>query len=452
MRMIKRCVVALAATSLGACSLDLQNPNNPTEAQVTSSPDGVIALATGLQSRFAASYFNYAYMAGVITDEFAAAPAALSSISDAEEGVVSPGVGIVDAVFNSVYRTVRTADELLAGADRLAGSFDVGTRSGLKALAYTLKAEAIGEALQSYQRVPISTFDVAAPTYVPRSVALPYVRALLDSAALQLSTTPASAFFNSSIVTPGVSLGNMLQIYRARYARMAGDDAMALAASNLVARTGTAAFSAFTYPAPGLNPYSGVTGGNNGIGVRRQFRLTMSPQDQRFSFFVIPSTTLTGRNATTLLDPFSIRYAVPNATLPVYFPDEALLIKAEALTNQGNLVGAQAALDSVRTDCTGGRGLDDPKACLTPLTGSLTQSQLLTEIYTQRRYELLGTGLRWEDSRRRNSIRGPVPPPGVPVDAQRCWLPYAIGDRNANRNVPADPIEPTTYPSGCTFQ
>ena len=29
MRMIKRCVVALAATTLGACSLDLQNPNNP---------------------------------------------------------------------------------------------------------------------------------------------------------------------------------------------------------------------------------------------------------------------------------------------------------------------------------------------------------------------------------------------------------------------------------------
>jgi len=68
MRMIKRCVVALAATTLGACSLDLQNPNNPTEGQVTSSPDGVIALATGLQGRFANSHFNYAYMAGLVTD------------------------------------------------------------------------------------------------------------------------------------------------------------------------------------------------------------------------------------------------------------------------------------------------------------------------------------------------------------------------------------------------
>ena len=93
MRMIKRCVVALAAASLGACSLDLQSPNQPTDSQVTSSPDGVIALATGLQARFATSYFNYAYMAGVVTDEFAATSAALISISDAEQGACHPAPG-----------------------------------------------------------------------------------------------------------------------------------------------------------------------------------------------------------------------------------------------------------------------------------------------------------------------------------------------------------------------
>ena len=448
MRMFKRCVVALAATSLGACSLDLQNPNSPTQDQVTSSPDGVIALATGLQGRFAASYFNYAYMAGVVTDEFASTSAALISISDAEQGLTPPGTGIADNVFNSIYRTVRTADELLSGADRLSGSFEAGTRSGLKALAFTLKAEALGEAIQSYQKVPVTTYGVAVPTYVTRAEALPVIRALLDSAAATLAGTAPSAFFTSSILTPGVSLTNMIQMYRARYARMAGDDATAIAAANLVARTGTAATSAFSYPAPGANPWSGVTGGTNGVAVRRQFRTSMLAQDQRFAFFAIPSTTLSGRVG-ALLDPFSTRYAVANATLPVYFPDEALLIKAEGLANQNSLAAAQAVLDSVRTDCTGGRGLDDPKACLPALVGSLTQAQLLAEIYVQRRYELLGTGLRWEDARRRSAIRGPVSAPGVPVDGQRCWLPYAIGDRNANPNVPADPTEPAAFPAGC---
>ena len=453
MRMIKRCVVALAATTaLGACSLELQSPNSPTESQVTSSPDGIIALATGLQGRFAASSFNYAYMAGLVTDEFSATSAALISISDAEQGSVPPGTGIADNVFNSIYRTVRTADELLAGADRLAGSFDAGTRSGLKALAYTIKAEALGEALQSYQRLPINTYNVTQPTYVSRAQALVVVRALLDSAVAQLAGTPASPFFTNSILTPGVSLPNMMQMYRARYARIDNDFATALAASNLVARSGTAAVSSFTYPAPGVNPYSNVTGGTNGIAPRRQFRTSMDALDQRFNFFVIPSTTLTGRISAPL-DPFSNRFAIANATQPVYFPDEALLIKAEALATQGNLAGAVAALDSVRTDCTGGRGIDDPKACLPTYSGAQTQSAILAEVYAQRRFELFSTGSRWEDSRRRNLIRGLTTGQTIPVDGQRCWLPYAFGERNANRdNVPADPAEPTTFPSGCTFQ
>ena len=453
MRMLRQCAVAFAAVLIGggACSLDLTNPNSPTESQVTSSVDNVIGLATGLQARFAASYGNFAYTAGLVTDEFAATSAALISISDAEQGAVPSGTAIADAVFNSIYRTVRTADELLSGSNTLAGQIEPGTRSGLRALAFTLKAESLGEALQSYQKIPIKTFGVIAPTYVTRAEALPYVRALLDSAALELAATPPSAFFNSNILTPGVSLPNVLQLFRARYARMAGDDATALAAANLVARTGAAAFSVLTFPTPTVNPYANVTGGTNGIAPRRQWRLSMLPQDQRFAYFVIPSTTLTGR-VNSLLDPWN-RYANPQAPLPVYFPDEALLIKAEALANQNQLAAAQAALDSVRTDCTGGRGLDDPKACLPALSGSLTQSQLLTEIYVQRRYELFGTGLRWEDVRRRNAIRGPTAVPAVPTDGQRCWLPYSVGDRNANPNATfvalPDPTEPTTLPSGC---
>jgi hypothetical protein len=449
MRMMRMCLGAFAAISLVACNLDLQNPNQPTTEQVTSSPDGVIALATGLQSRFSVSYGNYAYMAGLVTDEFASTTAALISISDAEQGSVPPGTGIGENVFNSIYRTVRTANDLLTGADALAGQFDAGTRSGLRALAFALKAESLGEALQTYQQIPINTLGVTAPTYVARAEALALVRQLLDSAEAEIAATAPSAFFNNSILTPGVNLPNVVHLFRARYARMGGDDATALAASNLVSRSGPAAMSVLTFPAPNVNFYANVTGGTNGIAPRRQWRLSMTGGDQRFTWFVVPSTTLTGRVG-ALLDPWN-RYANPQSPLPVYFPDEALLIKAEALANQSQLAQSQAALDSVRTDCTGNRGIDDPKACLAPLVGALTQAQLIAEIYNQRRYELLGTGLRWEDSRRRNLIRGPVAAPGVPLDGQRCWIPYAIGDRNSNPNVPPDPAEPTTFPSGCTY-
>ena len=449
MKMMRHCLGAFAAMTLVACNLDLQNPNQPTEGQVTSSPDGVIALATGLQGRFSQSYGNYAYMAGLVTDEFASTTAALISISDSEQGSVPPGTGIAENVFNSIYRTVRTADDVLTGANALAGQFDAGTRSGLRALAFALKAESLGEALQSYQQIPINTFGVTAPTYVARAEALALVRTLLDSAEAEIAATPPSAFFNANIMTPGASLPNMIHLFRARYARMGGDDATAITASNLVARSGPVAISVLTFPAPTVNFYANVTGGTNGIAPRRQWRLSMTGGDQRFTWFVVPSTTATGRIG-ALLDPWN-RYAGPQAPLPVYFPDEALLIKAEALANTNQLAQSQAVLDSVRTDCTGNRGIDDPKACLAPLVGALTQAQLIVEIYDQRRYELLGTGLRWEDSRRRNLIRGPIAAPGVPTDGQRCWLPYAIGDRNSNPNVPADPVEPTTFPAGCTY-
>ena len=454
MRMTRRCAVAAATASLGllaACSLDLQNPNSPTEQQVTTSVDGVIALATGLQSRFATSYGNFGYMAGLVTDEFSATSAALISISDAEQGAVPSGTAIADNVFNSVYRTVRSADDLLTGSEQLADQFEPGTRSGLRALAYVLKAEALGEALQAYQKIPIKTFGVTAPTYAPRSEALPYIRALIDSAANEIATTAPSTFFTNSILTPGVNLSNVIQLFRARYARIANDDATALAAANLVGRTGTSALSVLTFPSPGVNFYANVTGGPNGIAPRRQWRTSMAAGDQRAAYFVTPSSTLTGRIGAAL-DSWN-RYASPQAPLPVYFPDEALLIKAEALANQNQLAPAQAVLDSVRTDCTGGRGIDDPKACLPALGGQLTKDQLLAEIYVQRKYELFGTGLRWEDARRRNAIIGPTASPSVPTNGQRCWLPYAVGDRNANPNATfaalPDPTEPSTFPASC---
>jgi starch-binding outer membrane protein, SusD/RagB family len=444
MRIFRNGALALAGALLVGCNLDLQNPNSPTAEQVTTSPDGVIALATGLQGRFATSYGNFAYTAGLVTDEFAATSAALISISDAEQGAVAPGTGIADAVFNSVYRTVRSADDLLAGANALSAQFEPGTRSGLRALAWALKAESIGEALQTYQQVPITTFGLTEPTYVNRATALAYVRALLDSAAAEITATPPSTFFTTTILTPGVNLPNMVQLFRARYARMANDNAAAVAAADLVARSGTAALSQLTFPAPTVNPYANVTGGVNGIGPRDSWRLALPAGDLRGAYFVVP-TAVTGRIGTAI-DVWA-RYASPSAPLPVYFPDEALLIKAEALANQNLLVASQAALDSVRTDCTGGRGLDDPKACQTPLAPGQSQGALLAEIYAQRRFELFGTGHRWEDSRRRTLIRGPQA--ANPVDGQRCWLPYSIGDRNANRNVPSDPAEPTAFPAAC---
>jgi len=102
MKSIRYVAAAATVISIAGCELNLQNPNAPTVEQVTTNVDGVIALATGLQGRFATSYGNFAYMAGLVTDEFASTTAALMSISDAEQGSVAPGTGIAENVFISV--------------------------------------------------------------------------------------------------------------------------------------------------------------------------------------------------------------------------------------------------------------------------------------------------------------------------------------------------------------
>jgi hypothetical protein len=137
------------------------------------------------------------------------------------------------------------------------------------------------------------------------------------------------------------------------------------------------------------------------------------------------------------------RYNDPAASIPTYYPDEVLLIKAEALVGLNQLAAAKAALDSVRTDCPG-RVATDPNACLAAST-AVTSAELLADIYENRRFELFATGLRWEDTRRRNSV-------GAGAPGKRCWMPYTIGERNANpANVPTDPegTNAPAFPATC---
>jgi hypothetical protein len=174
---------------------------------------------------------------------------------------------------------------------------------------------------------------------------------------------------------------------------------------------------------------------------RDAWRLAAVAGDGRVAYHVA-TASLTGRIGTPL-DNYA-HYGVAASTMPTYYPDEPLLIKAEALANLGQLAQAQAVLDSVRTDCPG-LVPTDPNACLPPLAGQLTKDQLIAEIYYNRRMELFATGLRWEDTRRLGLV-------GAGSAGKRCWLPYTIGERNANpANVPADPegSDAPAFPAKC---
>lgn len=430
---------ALLASSLGlaACDLDTTNPNSPTQETVVADAEGLMALGVGLQLRFGTSTGNFIYSAGLLTTELGAIGTAFSTISDAEGGTVPPNAGITGDVWNSSYRAIKTANDIIFNADNVV--MPRGTRSGLLGLAYLFKAAALGELLQSFEEMPIETYNDPTPEFVDRATALAYVLALLDSAQIAYADTVPSAQFTSQVLATGLDIPNTIIAYRARYRRLGGNWAGALAAADSVSRT---VFSRLPFSAQAPNPLFNVSTGSSGVLPRDAYRA--DPLEVQRTAFFVKDTAITGRIGTPL-DAWVV-FAANTSPIPLYYPDEVLLIKAEALVKLGRLTEAQAVVDSVRTDCPGaGRVTTDPGPCLPPLAAVLTAPQLIAEIYRNRRYELFATGLRWEDLRRLGDV-------GATATAKRCWLPYPVGERNANpTNVPADPegTEPPTNNAQC---
>jgi hypothetical protein len=430
---------ALLASSLGlaACDLDTTNPNAPTQETIVTDVEGLLALGVGLQARFGTSTGNFIYSAGLLTTELGAIGTAFSTISDAEGGTVPPGAAITGDVWASSYRTIKTANDIIFSADNVV--MPRGTRSGLLGLAYLFKGGALGELLQNYEQLSIDTYNDPTPAFVDRATALPYVLALLDSAQAAYRDTVPSAQFTSQVLATGLDIPNTILAYKARYRRLDGDWAGALAAADSVSRT---VFSRIPFSTQAPNPLFTVSTGSSGVLPRDAYRA--DPLEAQRTAYFVKDTAIEGRIGTPL-DAWVV-FATNTAPIPTYYPDEVLLIKAEALVNLNQLAAAQAVVDSVRTDCPGaGRVTADPGPCLLPLVGVQTAPQLLAEIYRNRRYELFATGLRWEDLRRLGQI-------GAADVGKRCWLPYPVVERNANpENVPADPegTEPPTNNAAC---
>jgi len=433
-------IVAPALLLVAGCDLDLTNPNSPTQEATVTSAEGLMALGVGLQARASDAIGNHVYTAGLVTDEAAATINALINIRDAEVGTVSPGAGLVSDPWNSNYRTIKTANDIIQNAYGIE-NLSPGTRSGLVSMAYLFKAGSILNLVQEFRQVSIQTLGTETPTFVDRATALAAAIELLDSAATTYADTAPSAQFNSAVRSTSFDLQNTIFAYQARAYWLAADYPSAVTAANKVSRT---VFSRFTHTATALNRLFNLsTTGSSGALPRDAVRLTAPAEyAATVTYHITPSTAVAGFNQP--VDAYA-NFSTAASPMPLYYPDEPLLIKAEALARQNQLAPAQAALDSVRTDCPG-LVATDPNACMTALPAGLTQAQLLTEIYTMRRYELFATGLRWEDARRLGLV-------GAGSVAKRCWLPYSIGERNANPgNVPADPegIDAPAFPANCS--
>lgn len=411
-----------AALALGACDLDMTDPNFPSEDDVLSSPSGILQVAVGLQAEYSGQLIDPVYVAGLITDEIGAGGATFETYQtlDAKSGPLENNRDPSTAPWSGQYRVIQIANDLIENAPTV--GLGAGTVSGIMALAELYKAMALGNLIQIYESIPVTVGpDNPDAVFLPRAEVLDSILGLLQSAETRIETTPPSSTFYDDVAAAGFDLGNTIDAMMARYALIAGNLSLAAQAAGEV---NPSVLSEFRFSANDPNPlYVMWYSSGNAYQMRAedQFRLDAEAGDLRVDYWVEEADI---QGAVVALDDIP-QYDEREDNYPVYLPDEMKLIRAEVAARQNDLVTAILLINQVRQQCPADTPLDEPAACLGPTT-AVTQQQVLDEILRQRRYELYLQAVRWSDFRRF----------GVPLPSGYMWMPIPITECDRNENAP----------------
>ncbi len=399
-RMNRLGLLAIALLVFGACDLDLQDPNLPTEADVLGSVQGVTAVAIGLQADYSNHFENLVFVTGLVTDEVGAGAATFQVYQDVDAGNVdgrdnalSPTLG----PWSGMYSVVKLANDLIREAPNV--GFGSATLSGILALAELYKGVAFGNIAQIYEDAPIDVGpQVEAPTFLSSDEVLAEAISLLESARDRIAATPPSDEFNNNILAPGLDLENTIQAMLARFALIAGDYATANTAAAAVDLT---VLSELRFSATDQNPiYDMWYGSGNAYQMRPEdsWRLAADGGDQRVDYWTTVAD-ITG--AVVPLDELN-HYNTPDDPYPFYLPDEMKLIRAEVAARNNDLATALTLLNEVRTQCPADVVVDEPAACLAALPAAAVsdQASMLAAIHYERQYELYLQCVSWSDQRR----------------------------------------------------
>lgn len=389
-------IVALAA---GACELDLQNPNSPTEEEVVTDADGIVSLAVGMQGQFASQVDELIQASALVTDEWGTDTRSLASYRTLFLGPpdqVENTFAVVEEPWSAAYQVVKSANTLLAGVPE--SDLGPGLEAGILSLANLFKGMALGTLAQQFERLPIDV-TVEGPTPVDRQQAFQEAIRLLEAArsALQGVSSDQLAGFRSRVLGPDLDLENTIDAMLARYHLFLGEYQEAIDAAS---RVDAAVLSALTYTSTNRNPVENLIFQLQYVAPLASFVDEAEDGDGRPAYWVDVAAAPHGGNPPdTLLLPHT-RYASPTASFPVYLPDEMRLVRAEANARLGNLSAARELVNAVRTQTSS--PVDEPVAGLDPLPEEAldTEEELIAQIAYERRYELYNQGLRWEDVRR----------------------------------------------------
>ncbi|HHB77956.1 MAG TPA: RagB/SusD family nutrient uptake outer membrane protein [Saprospiraceae bacterium] len=437
MKIIKLFLFLTVLASLASCNLDLANPNAATEADVLTTKDGLLALAKGVEHRYATSTLPAAILTPGISGREIAAMTTFSSLEELEDGgaQLASENERVTRLFARTMRTKGMAETLLDNMDNV--SMNAGTKSALRAHATLFRSMCLGILAYNWEKVPAKNSKNNDAQFVDREAALRDAIAQMSSALTALEAEPASDEFNKTL--SGIDLNDALNLYIARFNLIVGDYDGAIDAAKKVNLA--AAPSYFYYDAQNPNGifttmFEGTIEYAPIVNFGLPTTLTPDAGDQRVGFY-LASVTKSGIHfdVDSIVAPF---FNAADAGIPVYYPSEATLILAEAYANKDDFDTAETYLNEVRKKAAADDVLGIGAGLLTDFTANNDKQKLLNEIYKNRRIELFLSGLGLEDSRR---LGRPTPPATVDYSAERNrnFYPYPADERLNNPNTPANP-------------
>lgn len=411
-------LVAGLLLGLGACDLDVQNPNSPTREESLNDPDGVVALAIGMQGQYASQIEEFIQASALVMDEWGTGTRALSSYRDlfltGPAFQISRASARVEEPWAAGYDVVQSANDLIASVPGT--DLPSGLQSGLLATARLFKAMALGTVAQHFEQMPID-LSTSTPSFVSRQEAFDEVLDLLEQARQDAGSADL-ALTEARVLGEGFDLANTIDAMLARYHLFVGNFGEAVSAAD---RVDPGVLSIFTYTATSQNPIENLSFQLEYVKVLNSWVEAAEAGDDRPGYWAdVTATPFAGNPPDTLLLPLR-RFDSPTASFPIYLPDEMRLIRAEAFTRMGDFAQARAEINAVRTQSAS--SVDEPVADLPALPeGALdSEAELIAQIAHERHYELYNQGLRWEDARRLGEDVTDTPTIDfLPIPEQEC--------------------------------
>ncbi len=426
-------LVALVAAGAG-CDLfevdDRTDPNGPSRDEVLANPTVPLlsAVAVGLEASSRAGVGNYLTDVGVVGREYwvtsAADPRLTADLLGKGTSVLDNNTFYITTPWAANYRVVRNANTLLEGL-ALNTTLSDADKAAARGWAKTWAAYAYLRNLNLTYQAGIRFLepgDDAAGPIVDYAGSLARIAALLGDGATDLAGGDATFFFPVSSGFSGLDAPDTFRGFnRALAARVAlyqGDNTAALAAitESFFSETDDGSAGAYHLFGTGsgdvLNPFylPQTNAASTANLAHPSFVADLEMGD------TLRVMKVFDRGQVDTFDGLSSQYSenvYTNNLSPIAIirNAELRLIRAEARARTGNLPGAIADLNVIRT-----------RATLPVYSGAADEASVLAEVLRQRRYELYAEGHRWIDVRRFGLLDTlPIDRPGDDV-----WTQFPI--------------------------